>query len=204
MRASTSRVDEGARAWFEARDGATRLDATVRVPSARATMDAFMDAVREMARADAAEARRRSIERAAEARAANVGTEEAVVETRSASAQAEAACEACERRERELRAVKRALMERERAARVVGKTRGIACAVRPRPAVGVRAVEVRRAEAAGRGAVNASQRSRRGEGSRWGSPDRVGRAGEDAGGCFCDARATASRATHGGAREEES
>lgn len=149
MRASTSRVDEGARAWFEARDGATRLDATVRVPSARATMDAFMDAVREMARADAAEARRRSIERAAEARAANVGTEEAVVETRSASAQAEAACEACERRERELRAVKRALMERERAARVVGKTRGIACAVRPRPAVGVRAVEVRRAEAAG-------------------------------------------------------
>lgn len=80
MRASTSRVDEGARAWFEARDGATRLDATVRVPSARATMDAFMDAVREMARADAAEARRRSIERAAEARAANVGTEEAVVE----------------------------------------------------------------------------------------------------------------------------
>ena len=54
-----------------------------------------MDAVREMARADAAEARRRSIERAAEARAANVGTEEAVVERRSASAQAEAACVVC-------------------------------------------------------------------------------------------------------------
>ena len=140
---------DGARAWFEAREGGASELATVRVAAGRATMEARMDAARAMAAADAAEAMRRSAERTARGRAACVGTEGGTVETRSASAQAETACEACERRERELEAVKRALRERGRAARVRGKTRGIACAVRTRPAVGVRAVEVRRAETAG-------------------------------------------------------
>ena len=141
---------DGARAWFEAREGGASELATVRVAAGRATMEARMDAARAMARRGrgGGDATKRRTDGARTGRRAS-GRRSGTVETRSASAQAETACEACERRERELEAVKRALRERGRAARVRGKTRGIACAVRPRPAVGVRAVEVRRAETAG-------------------------------------------------------
>jgi hypothetical protein len=149
MRSSLARgVDADARAWFDAREDAIPRDATVRVAPGRATFDAFMDAVRAMAAADAAAATRRGIDASARAREAGVGTEGMVV-TRSASAQAATACEACERRERELRAVKTALRECRQTLREKGTTRGIACVVRSRPGGGVRAVEVARAAVAG-------------------------------------------------------
>jgi len=133
-------------AWFErAVEGD---DVAIRVVGGietRATT--FMDAVREMAAADARAAmamrETTSLSPVAVARSdAGTGTER--VETRNAGAQAESACDECRRRERELRDAKRALLECRQASRTKRNKSGVVYGVRARPVVGMQTVEVTR------------------------------------------------------------